>query len=322
MNNEQLLKALQRVLAPVHLEDEAQLVARLDALALDKEVFSILWENLAAAVGVVCPRVLHLLEPELRALLRFFYFAFSVGSGRPFPGDAYQNLVYSDERNHQGSNPILSPLSLRKKLLFGFFYIMAQHVPERWQALRYSESSFAPSTHNYRIFENLMKGISALNFVLFVLNRKYRTPLERILCLRLKVAEESATRALNFEMLNRQLVWEGFTELLMSLIPIAQSPLIRRAASEKLLPWLIQPSCEKEKSFTASNKLECRICGKSRPCMPHILVPCGHVFCYVCVAMAMHADQSNRCPFCGTDAERPLRVASNADFSLKGQAST
>jgi peroxin-2 len=312
MNDDQLLFALQKVLAPGQLEQEAQLVARLDALTLDREVFAILWEGVANAVDLANPQVLHILEPELRLLLRIIYFIFSFGRGRPFPGDAYQNLVYYEDPNGIDTEAVAAQTVSRKKFFFGFAYVLSHYLRERYETLRYSQSGLIPSAHYSEVIDAFVKGIGALNFVSFILFRKYRTPLERVFRLRLKVAEASASRALNFEMLNRQLVWEGFTQLLMCLIPIVQSPIIRRLVGRKIMPQLSRLVSNKEKRYLASDARECQICGSSRPCMPHILVPCEHLFCYVCVAMTMHADQSNRCPFCGRDADHLQRVALNA----------
>jgi peroxin-2 len=308
MDQERVLLSLQRLLAPGQLQSETQLVACLDARELNVEVFSTLWESLAATVSSINPRLLQVLEAELRALLRLLYFAFSVGVGRPFPGDVYQNLTYRVDVGNTVSEGDSVIMTRGRRFLYGCAYVLGHYLLERYQTMRYTDSPWVPSASSAEMIDNLLKSMESLNFFLFFLMRKYRNPLERIFRLRLRRAETGATRALSFEMLNRQLVWEGFTELAISVIPILQSPLLHRILRKAVFHGRFGAASREVVSQEHSGKIRCRLCGKSRPLMPHILIPCRHLFCYVCMAMKIRTNGSEGCPYCGSEFERAESV--------------
>ncbi|KAL9628898.1 MAG: hypothetical protein Q9204_005586, partial [Flavoplaca sp. TL-2023a] len=63
--------------------------------------------------------------------------------------------------------------------------------------------------------------IAALSsFIVFLVNGRYRTLLDRILRLRLASPANHLSRQVSFEYLNRQLVWHAFTEFLLFLLPL------------------------------------------------------------------------------------------------------
>lgn len=73
--------------------------------------------------------------------------------------------------------------------------------------------------------------VSLVNFGLFLWNGKYRTLTDRMLGMRLTYANRALHRNVSFEFLNRQLVWNAFTEFLLFLLPfIKPQKLLRRAA--------------------------------------------------------------------------------------------
>ena len=59
-----------------------------------------------------------------------------------------------------------------------------------------------------------------VSFVVFLVNGRYRTLVDRMLGLRLRPPTSQASREVSFEYLNRQLVWHAFTEFLLFLLPL------------------------------------------------------------------------------------------------------
>lgn len=59
--------------------------------------------------------------------------------------------------------------------------------------------------------EHIWASLKLANFLVFLLHGTYRSPLERILSLRLIYRQRHLARFVSFEFLNRQLVWEAFT---------------------------------------------------------------------------------------------------------------
>ncbi len=58
------------------------------------------------------------------------------------------------------------------------------------------------------------------SFLVFLVNGRYRTLLDRVLRLRLAPPTSQVSREVSFEYLNRQLVWHAFTEFLLFLLPL------------------------------------------------------------------------------------------------------
>lgn len=57
----------------------------------------------------------------------------------------------------------------------------------------------------------LLSGAQLINFLIFIYDGRHRSPLERLLKLRLVYASSPISRNVSFEFLNRQLVWESIT---------------------------------------------------------------------------------------------------------------
>lgn len=70
--------------------------------------------------------------------------------------------------------------------------------------------------------EHFWASLKLANFVVFLLQGTYRSPLERFLSLRFVYRQRQLARFVSFEFLNRQLVWEAFTVSAASLccVPI------------------------------------------------------------------------------------------------------
>ncbi|KAK4701548.1 peroxin-2, partial [Phenoliferia sp. Uapishka_3] len=72
------------------------------------------------------------------------------------------------------------------------------------------------------------------NFLVFLYDGRYRTLVDRLLGMRLIYAERSVSRNVSFEFLNRQLVWEAFTEFLLFLVPLVNMHRLRLRAARLL----------------------------------------------------------------------------------------
>ena len=72
-------------------------------------------------------------------------------------------------------------------------------------------TDLASTTHSVAAF---------VSFLVFLVNGRYRTLIDRILRMRLTPPSAQASREVSFEYLNRQLVWHAFTEFLLFLLPL------------------------------------------------------------------------------------------------------
>jgi Pex2 / Pex12 amino terminal region/Zinc finger, C3HC4 type (RING finger) len=179
----------------------------------------------------------------------------------------------------------------------------AAETQSRWSRLLDSPALW-PSVQRV---DAIVKLLSVANFAAFLLNGRYPTLAHRVLGLRYVWAGPSAARVLSFEYMNRQLVWQGFTEFLMFAVPLLASSGVRRwtsrlanrARSLKDFATLSpKPSAAlaEETSHLAESAAQCPIC-ESEPTCAHV-GECGHLFCYWCVASVLAEEPDYRCPTC------------------------
>lgn len=160
------------------------------------------------------------------------------------------------------------------------------------------------------------------------------------------------TRITSFEYLNRQLVWQEVSELLLFVLPLLDVARTRGALS-RLLPRLPDPrrflggykssnSAAASTSKGPASKVHaqqgstsggdnsdktavqtrpagpCPLCGSTDMLVPVMAVPCGHCFCYYCLASHTAADRHYTCPLdsmrvAAMERWRPGLVATSID---------
>jgi len=187
-------------------------------------------------------------------------------------------------------------------------------------------TSFVSTTHSIAAFTS---------FLVFLVNGRYRTLLDRILRLRLAPPVSQVSRQVSFEYLNRQLVWHAFTEFLLFLLPLVGisrwrrwlSRAWRRAtrlvkagreeedteAKEELafLPERTCAICYQDQNPTSTSENEIlAVSGASGGVVgsaqtdvtnPYETMPCGCIYCFVCIATRLEAEEGEgwTCLRCG-----------------------
>ena len=175
-----------------------------------------------------------------------------------------------------------------------------------------------------------------LSFLVFLVNGRYRTLLDRLLRMRLSTPVYQVRRDVSFEYLNRQLVWHAFTEFLLFLLPLVGIGRWRRWLSRAwrnvraVLDGRGKGEQQQEKT---SGKLAllpertCAICYEHQNPEPisqnnartalgvaggvigsadtdvtnPYQTPCGCIYCYVCLATRLEAQEGEAwtCLRCG-----------------------
>ncbi|KAK4538321.1 hypothetical protein CDCA_CDCA17G4346 [Cyanidium caldarium] len=274
-------------------------VNQLDALEIDGQILHSLWESLGEVFHGHLQGVSLRLQAELRAALRFLYFYWSVWQDRPSPGNTYQNLRYTSADGASMVSPeLLPPLSRMQKLITGVVYVGLRYMSERLDRSDEFLLRYATARRAMAFTESLVRLADALNYVLFLYDGRYRSPLDRMLGMQLCYQRDGAVRNLNFELLNRQLVWEGFTDFLLFLLPLLES----RPLQEFQRVWSASLSRD-ARSLGGEHDSEpstttCAACGSNKPLMPHRAKPCGHAFCYACISVELSSRSRYRCPRC------------------------
>ncbi|WFD33660.1 peroxisome assembly protein (Peroxin-2) [Malassezia cuniculi] len=215
-------------------------VSQLDADLLDQELAELLAEPVRSALSAVRPNFETSMEPELYLALRLILFKFSVYDHAATYGAMLQNLRYRNEWAHQKglqSTARDMPLAPIQLALYPLLTIVVPYAYKRTK-MYMSKNAFADAPSDsqeyfiWNTLEHSMKAwnvLSLVNFCLFLWNGKYRTIADRVLGMRLTYASRALSRNVSFEFLNRQLVWNAFTEFLLFLLPLIKpNRLIRR----------------------------------------------------------------------------------------------
>jgi len=95
---------------------------------------------------------------------------------------------------------------------------------------------------------------------------RYKTIVERILKARLVYESPNMNRAVSFEYMNRQLVWNEFSEMLLLLLPLLNSSSVKK---------FLLPFSKDNSAGSSGDEADCPIC-RSSPSIPFVALPCQH----------------------------------------------
>ena len=265
-------------------------VNQLDSIALDEEIHSLLRAQLFKCFKLFKRSLLTEFKPEISAILDLLVFKFSVYDKCATYGQTLQNLVYVDGYGGRA-------LQKWQKVAFGLLWVGLPYVWERlssyaakkrW-AERPQESWQKKANEWMNVLEKVYKALSLANFLFFFYEAKYVSLLSRVLGMRLVYSSKNVSKSLSFEFMNRQLVWSGFTEFLLVLLPLVNLDAIKAYLVRNFVPKKILRS--KGEGDT------CAIC--LRVVETPYLTSCGHTFCYYCIKTESIVNSPFHCPECG-----------------------
>ena len=224
------------------------------------------------------------------------------------------NLRYRDERSIGSSSAAVGPsgidgpaLSISQRICL---YIGSILIPYLWSRAHCHVSARVGAVHQteplrsqdglwsgMRAIETTWTSLELVNYAIFILQGRYRGLLERICRARLVYKNLDRGRFVNFEYLNRQLVWGEISELILFFLPLVDT-----VALKKSLKYYFPRS----KLFSSQNWEiggdgidECLLCQQPRnTCFAWChLAPCNHKLCYYCLASYI-CRNIEECPIC------------------------
>ncbi|XP_073116398.1 peroxisome biogenesis protein 2 isoform X2 [Elaeis guineensis] len=291
-------------------------VNQFDAARLDVEMTAMLKEQLVKVFSLMKPGFLFQYEPELDAFLEFLIWRFSIWVDKPTPGNALMNLRYRDERavptgGKEGAQLIFlncftsdsvrtglegPGLSVSQKIWYCLTTVGGRYIWSRLQSFSAFRrwGDFEQRSLGRRLWlliqrvEGLYKAASFSNLLIFLYTGRYRSIIERALKARLVYGSPNMNRAVSFEYMNRQLVWNEFSEMLLLLLPLLNSSSIKK---------FLLPFSKDKTSGSSSDESECPIC-HANPTIPFVALPCQHRYCYYCLRTRCAAVGSYRCARC------------------------
>ncbi|KFK42388.1 hypothetical protein AALP_AA2G249500 [Arabis alpina] len=255
-------------------------VNQFDAARLDVEMSAMLKEQLVKVFTLMKPGMLFQYEPELDAFLEFLIWRFSIWVDKPTPGNALMNLRYRDERRlaqHLGKvrTGLEGPgLTAPQKICYCLASVGGQYLFSRLQSFSafrtWGDSDQRPLARRLwtviQRIEGIYKAASFLNLLSFLYTGRYRNLIENALRARLVYRSPHMNRSVSFEYMNRQLVWNEFSELLLLLLPLLNSSAVKS---------ILSPFAKDKSSSTKEDTVTCPICLVD-PAIPFIALPCHH----------------------------------------------
>lgn len=287
-------------------------ISQLDALELDSTLEQLVWTQFSLCFQNFRPGLLTPLEPELRALLQLLLWRFTLYSSSATVGQSLLSLRY---HNTLSSSPRYRPLARRQKLGLALLTAGPRWLRERSHSLLLClglTSGGPGSERDYGLIQQALRRAltfvssvaqfaSLINFLVFL--RKGQNPVlaERIIGAQAVFTKPNVVRDITYQYMNRELLWHGFAEFLIFLLPLINTRRLKAAASSVVFG---RGSSDGESAGGGRGGWqECGLCGEW-PTMPHT-VGCPHVFCYYCIKSSSIADACLTCPKCGAEAGQP-----------------
>lgn len=317
-------------------------VGQVDAELLDEELLDLLKGQVGEALKYFGSHLQDDWSAEIMLALRAVLFKLSVWDHDATYGAALQNLKFTDARV-SGSH-LVAP-SKWQKALYGLFTVGGRYAWTRSEIwLMDNDNGYdAPSPTMQRL-SRLSDAVSTIystaafaSFLVFLVNGRYRTLLDRILRLRLAPLTSQVSREVSFEYLNRQLVWHAFTEFLLFVLPLVGISRWRRwlarawrktksvmnsggddeegmkSGEFAFLPERTCAICYQDQN-TATSEAEVIAASGSAGAIgsaqtnitnPYETIPCGCVYCFVCLAGRLEAEEGEgwTCLRCGEEVK-------------------
>ncbi|KAJ0724737.1 putative transcription factor C2H2 family [Helianthus annuus] len=276
-------------------------VNQVDAGRLDIEMSAMLKEQMVKVFSVMKPGLLFQYEAELDAFLEFLIWRFSIWVDKPTPGNALMNLRYRDERATDMRGKIRTGLegpglTVYQKILYCVATVGGQYIWTRLQSFsafrQWGDSEQRTLARRAWLIvqriEGLYKAASFTNLLVFLFTGRYRNLIERALRARLVYGSPHMNRAVSFEYMNRQLVWNEFSEMLLLLLPLLNSSTMKN---------FLSPFSKDKASGSSGDETLCPIC-QTNPTTVYLALPCQHRYCYYCLRTRCAATPSFRCSRC------------------------
>ncbi|KAK0113299.1 peroxisome assembly protein (Peroxin-2) [Cadophora gregata] len=318
-------------------------VGQVDAELLDEELLELLKGQVGDALKYFGSHLQDDWSAEIMLALRAILFKVTVWDHDATYGAALQNLKFTDAR-HKG--PVLVTPSKWQKTFYGLFTVGGKYAWTRWENwLVDNDNGYDQLSPTFRKLSRLSDSISTVHstaafasFLVFLVNGRYRTLLDRMLRLRLAPPTSQVSREVSFEYLNRQLVWHAFTEFLLFVLPLVgisrwrrwlarawrKTKSVMRSAREDeteiksgefaFLPERTCAICYQDQNTTSTSEAEViaasgasGVVGSAQTDItnPYETTPCGCIYCFVCLASRLEAEDGEGwiCLRCGTEVK-------------------
>jgi peroxin-2 len=305
---------------------------------LDEELIKMLREQSEKVLGMFSftSAIPTHFRSEIDMCIRFIMWWFSIRTNTASPGEVLQNLRYRDERkfSYLHTKGLLTlPNDMPSRGQRSMHLLLSVLTPWMWNRLRdHAVEKQWGENHETEHWWSILEAVdrahrvaSLVNFLIFLGDGRYRNITDRLLKMRLIPARNESVRAVSFELINQQLLFEGFSEILLVILPLVDWSAFARSLGKlrnllRKLLMLVTPqrvidflndklggSPLTDASGSPDQEMKCVSCGASPAIMPHRAMPCEHVYCYFCLKTASSRLQTS-CVSCEQTFEGAERV--------------
>ncbi|XP_047006045.1 peroxisome biogenesis factor 2 isoform X1 [Ictalurus punctatus] len=263
-------------------------ISQLDAFELDDALEQLVWSQFARCFQHFKPGLLTRVEPELKALLQLLVWRFTVYSSSATVGQTLLSIRY---HNTLIAGQKYRSLSRRQKLWYALLTVGEKWLKERSHSLflrHGAHTGLQKARQALALISSAIKVASLLNFMLFLQSGTFPTLTERMLGVRPVFVRDQSARQINFHFMNRELLWHGFAEFLIFLLPLINVWKLKTRLSALLS--VPDRSSQKAESLRRS---ECGICSEW-PVMPHSIGDRLMKDCSLCLFVGMKYARKGR----------------------------
>nr|XP_023017995.1 peroxisome biogenesis factor 2 isoform X1 [Leptinotarsa decemlineata]XP_023017996.1 peroxisome biogenesis factor 2 isoform X2 [Leptinotarsa decemlineata]XP_023017997.1 peroxisome biogenesis factor 2 isoform X3 [Leptinotarsa decemlineata] len=252
-------------------------VTQMNAVYLDNEIFKALYQIFIDSTKNLPPGFIAPYEPELNLILRLSLMNNSILKSNSTFGQQLLSLKYQN-------------ISTTQKLL----YVLGNCFEYVKTKLEIWKPSHDINNIIFKIY-TLLKLLDFINISIFLRSGEKPLLIERILGLTQVYATDNAQRQFESKYLARELLWNGFIELLVYVLPLVNYHKIKRNI-RNLNPYHVKAKTTVVDKRNMTMLSKCAHCGEN-PILPHHM-GCSHIFCYVCLKGNQVADSKFECPVC------------------------
>ncbi|KAJ3654836.1 hypothetical protein Zmor_013994 [Zophobas morio] len=249
----------------------------MNAIFLDREIYKALMHIINDTSKFLPPGYIAPFEPEIGLIVRLALLKNSVCRSENTFGQQLLSVKYSN-------------LSGTKKVLYvlGSCFEYVKNRLEMWNP------SHKINNLTFKI-QTVLVIMTFINMSIFLRNGVKPQLIERLLGLNQVYATENAPRHFESKYLARELLWNGFIDILIHMLPLINYHKIKRTLRH-YNPLHKRPAYVILNSRVMTMHSKCAYCGET-PILPHHM-GCAHIFCYVCLKGNQAADSKYECPIC------------------------
>uniref|UniRef100_A0A8C4QZ29 RING-type E3 ubiquitin transferase (cysteine targeting) n=1 Tax=Eptatretus burgeri TaxID=7764 RepID=A0A8C4QZ29_EPTBU len=243
----------------------------LDAAELDDSLEDLLWSQLCRCFQMFHPGLLSPWEPELRSILAFLLWQLSVLDKGATVGQVLFGIHYSLRAG--GASP-----NRRDRLRLVWLSVIGRWLLRRAQVIAPSRMEIPGRSRAVALLLGLAHSVRLACWMVCLLAGGPIRPTEHLLGMHMMFSGKAVARQVSFEFTSRELLWDGFAQLLTCTFPLIHTTWPFQSSSQMF--GHLQPRS------TVADDVPCCTACKKAVTLPHT-GNCSHLFCYYCLSNSL-----------------------------------